>query len=104
LFKQKTNQSNSKDVKFPRFKLLYKQILSEKEKVLFIDEIENDEKLLEFVKQSLEKNNEKIIKAKKLIENFIKNNNTFELDKIYLNKQSINTISSKYFSSWNYIR
>ena len=32
LFKQNQNHSNSKDIKFPRFKLLYKQILSEKER------------------------------------------------------------------------
>lgn len=103
LFKQKQTHSNSKDVKFPRFKLLYKQILSEKEKVSFIEEIESDEKLLNFVKQSLEKNKSKINESEKIIENFIKNNSTFELDKIYLSKVSINSISSKYFASWDYI-
>lgn len=103
LFKQNQTPSNSKDVKFPRFKLLYKQILSEKEKVAFIDEIENDEKLLDFVKNSLEKNESKIIEAKKIINNFIKNNSSFELDKIYLSKVSINTISNKLFASWDYI-
>jgi len=103
LFKQNQNKSNSKDIKFPRFKLLYKQILSEKEKVAFIDEIENDEKLLEFIKQSLEKNKSKIIEAEKIIENLINNNPSFELDKIYLSKVSINCISSKYFASWDYI-
>lgn len=103
LFKQSQTHSNSKDVKFPRFKLLYKQILSEKEKVAFADEIENDEKLLDFIKDNLEKNKFKIIEAKKIIENFIKNNSSFELDKIYLSKISINTISNKFFSSWDYI-
>ncbi len=103
LFKQNQTHSNSKDIKFPKFKLLYKQILSEKEKIVFIDEIENDEKLLDFVKISLEKNKSKIIEAEKIINNFIKNNSSFELDKIYLSKVSINTISNKYFASWDYI-
>jgi CRISPR-associated protein Cpf1 len=104
LFKQNQTHSNSKDIKFPRFKLLYKQILSEKEKTFFIDEIENDEKLLEFIKWSLSKNKEKIQEANKIIENFIENNEAFELDKIYFSKVSINTISNKYFVSWDYIR
>lgn len=103
LFKQNQNKSNSKDIKFPRFKLLYKQILSDKEKIAFIDEIESDEKLLDFVKNSLEKNKFKIIEAEKIINNFIKNNPSFELDKIYLSKVSINTISNKFFASWDYI-
>lgn len=104
LFKQDQNHSNSKDVKFPRFKLLYKQILSEKEKTFFIDEIENDEKLIDFVKLNLSKNKEKIDKVNEIIENFIKNNSSFELDKIYFSKVSINTISNKYFASWDYIK
>lgn len=103
LFKQNQTHSNSKDIKFPRFKLLYKQILSEKEKIAFIDEIENDEKLINFIKISLEKNESKIIESGKIIGDFIKNNSSFELDKIYLSKVSINTISNKFFASWDYI-
>ncbi len=103
LFKQNQNKSNSKNIKFPRFKLLYKQILSVKEKITFIDEIENDEKLLDFIKINLVKNESKIIEAEKIINNFIKNNPSFELDKIYLSKVSINTISNKLFASWDYI-
>lgn len=109
LFKQNQTHSNSKDVKFPRFKLLYKQILSEKEKTFFIDEIEDDGKMIDFLKQNIENNNEKIYGNTKnkwiieIIENFIKNNSSFELDKIYLSKVSINTISNKFFASWDYI-
>ncbi len=103
LFKQNQNKTNSKDVKFPRFKLLYKQILSEKEKLIFVDEIENDEKLINFIKESKNNNLIKVEKAIEITENFIKNNETFELDKIYLSKISINTISNKFFSSWDYI-
>jgi len=103
LFKQNQTHSNSKDIKFPRFKLLYKQILSKKEKVFFIDEIENDERLVDFIKISLEKNKSKIIEAEKIINNFIKSNSSFELEKIYLSKVSINTISNKFFTSWDYI-
>jgi hypothetical protein len=38
-----------------------------------------------------------------IINNFIINNSSFELDKIYLSKVSINTISNKFFASWDYI-
>ena len=104
IFKQKQTHSNSKDIKFPRFKLLYKQILSEKEKTFFIDEIENDEKLLVFIQQSIEKNTSKIWEIEKIVLNFIENNTRFELDHIYLSKVSLNTVSNRYFASWDYIQ
>lgn len=104
LFKQKQTHSNKKDIKFPKFKLLYKQILSEKAKQSFIEELEDDNEMIEFIKESISRNKEKSNQAKKLIESFIFKNKTYELDKIYLSKQAINTLSSKYFSAWDYIR
>jgi len=59
--------------------------------------------LLDLLKINIAKNNLKTKQAEEIIQNFIKNNNTFELDKIYLSKASINTISSKFFLSWDYI-
>jgi hypothetical protein len=60
--------------------------------------------LLDFIKESSAKNKNKIEKSIKTITYFIDNSDTFELDKIYLTKVSINTISNKYFSAWDYIR
>ncbi|EKE28449.1 MAG: hypothetical protein ACD_3C00058G0015 [uncultured bacterium (gcode 4)] len=103
-FKQNQNKSNSKDLKFPRMKLLYKQILGDKEKKVYIDEIRDDKNLIDLIDNSKRRNQIKIDNANDIINDFINNNAKFELDKIYLTRQSINTISSKYFSSWDYIR
>ena len=104
LFKQKHTHSNKKDIKFPKFKLLYKQILSKKAKQSFIEELNDDSEMIKFIKENIWRNKEKLNQARKLIEFFVSENETYELDKIYLGKQAINTLSSKYFSAWDYIR
>jgi CRISPR-associated protein Cpf1 len=83
---------------------LYKQILSEADKSFVIDEIKDEEHLLEVIRKTKSVNTEKIPHIKELIEKFIKNKQDFDRGKIYLSKQAINTLSSKCFESWDYIR
>lgn len=103
-FKQNQTHSNSKDIKFPRFKLLYKQILSNKDKVSFIENLENETELENLIFDNKEKNLEKISKAKDIINTFIDENKNYDLSWIYLSKQAINTISNKYFWNWSFIK
>ncbi len=87
-YRQKTGE------KLPFLKLLDKQILSEKEK--FIDDIENEQKFFEVLEEFYQKANEKIGFLRRLSEDFVKNNDGYDLDKVYLSKEAFNTISNKW--------
>ncbi|MEI6222445.1 MAG: type V CRISPR-associated protein Cas12a/Cpf1 [bacterium] len=88
LHKQKTGE------KLPFLKALDKQILSEKEK--FIDEIENDDALIEILKTFLTSAETKTQIIKKLFEDFINNQQKYDLSQTYLSKEALNTIAHKW--------
>ena len=104
LKKQNDLRNNSKNKNYPKFDLLYKQILSKKDKADFIESIESDSELFNEIEKSKERNYQKIKGAINIFEEFFKNidnNNIYDLKEIFLSKISINTLSSKYFEKWN---
>lgn len=103
LFKQDKNKANKQDAKFPRFKFLHKQILSDKERSFTIDEIKDSEELFKLIEWNKKQNLENVDKSKKIIDDFLLNNDNYNINWVFLKKQSLNTISSKYFVSWDYI-
>lgn len=104
LKKQNDLRNSSKNKNYPKFDLLYKQILSKKDKDDFIESIESDSELFNEIEKSKERNYQKIKEAINIFEEFFKNidnNNIYDLKEIFLSKISINTLSSKYFEKWN---
>lgn len=90
----KYRQDNSD--KLPFLKSLDKQILSEKEK--FIENIEDEKEFFEILQEFSQKSNEKIKLLKKLIDDFTKNNDGYDLNAVYISKEAFNTISNKWAS------
>lgn len=103
LKKQHDLKSNAKNKKYPKFNLLQKQILSKEEKKDFIVFLENNEELFEKINNSIVSNSQKINQAKNIFDKFLKDfeNNIFNLEKIYISKTALNTLSNKYFENWN---
>lgn len=97
---QKINEYKQKTKgKIYAFKMLDKQILGEIEKDAekFI-EITKDEQVFELLREFIALNDSKNNQSKKLfIEEFLSNQENYEIDKIYLKKAAINTISGKFF-------
>lgn len=98
------NQTHNRDSRIPKFKELYKQILSDKIGASFVwDKIENDNELVEAIneyymeiKNIIEKNN---------LKNIFEQIKNYNLNKIYLNNDLIVTnISKKIFDDWRYIQ
>ena len=89
-------RQNNKDQKIPFFKLLDKQILSEK--ILFLDEIKNDTELIEALSQFAKTAEEKTKIVKKLFADFVENNSKYDLAQIYISQEAFNTISNKWTS------
>ncbi|MBI5401559.1 type V CRISPR-associated protein Cas12a/Cpf1 [Candidatus Wolfebacteria bacterium] len=97
-YKQKTKE------KFQSFKMLDKQILGNKENDMekFV-EITSDEQVFVLLREFVKLNNSKNNQAKKLFIDFLSVQEGCELDKIYLKKSAINTISRKFFGeNWQY--
>lgn len=101
---QKINEYCQKNkIKFAAFKKLDKQILSEKDVQSKIVEITSDDKVFEILKEFIKLNDGKIKAAKELIADFFSHSDKFSLEKIYIKSAALNTISSRWFSSWNTI-
>jgi len=98
LYRQKTKS------KLPIFKPLYNQILGGKERKDRVIEITDDKSLLKALQSFAALNHEKISLAKVLMENFFNSPESFQLSSIYLNSGSLNTISYKWFRSWDTLR
>jgi CRISPR-associated protein Cpf1 len=105
-------QKNLERKSFPNVKVLFKQILSDREKKSFVPEaFRSDQQLL---KSILEFSNERIFKWEnedkkknivKEIQKFLSNIKNNELDKIYIsNDLSLTNISSYLFDDWNFIK
>ncbi len=104
LYKQSLNHNNSKDKKFPKFELLYKQILSKTDKQNFINEIEDDNELIKIIESVINKSKEKVFNLEDLLLDFFNNNNNYNIENIYISKVSINTISNKFFENWDTLK
>lgn len=88
-------RQDHKNEKIPFLKKLDKQILSEKDKVL-IDEIEDDNELYVKLKRFYEVSGQKVNILKRLFADFDKNNEQYDLDKIYISKEAFNTITRRW--------
>ncbi len=84
-------RQDNKGEKIPFFKKLDKQILSEKDKK-FIDEIESNEELEKVLQEFVQNSQEKARIFDELISKLLKSPQDFELDKVYLSKNALNTI------------
>ena len=87
-------RQDNKGEKLPFLKMLNKQILSEKEK--FSIGIENDEKLLETLKNFNTTAEEKTKILKKLFDDFVKHNENYDLKQTYISREAFNTIAYKW--------
>lgn len=102
LFNQKTGN------KIPKMKPLFKQILSDKEKVSFIPEsFESDEEVLQAINEFYTAMEQKIICNEEQINinELLSQISDYNIDKIYLtNDKCLTDISKKVFGNWNYIQ
>ncbi len=103
-YKQSLKHSNSKDKKFPKFDLLYKQILSKQEKEDFYKFIESEKELFEILENSIKQNDKKILEAENIFKKFLDENDKYSLEEIYFSKQAINQISNKFFENWDTLK
>ncbi|OGD68774.1 type V CRISPR-associated protein Cpf1 [Candidatus Campbellbacteria bacterium RIFCSPLOWO2_01_FULL_34_15] len=87
-------RQKNKNEKVSFLKLLDKQILSEKEKLSF--GIENDEQLLVVLNSFYETAEEKTKILRTLFGDFVEHNENYDLDKTYISKVAFNTISHKW--------
>jgi CRISPR-associated protein Cpf1 len=93
------NQQNGTHL--PKFKILKKQILSEKETISFVlDKIENDKELFNNIDDYYKINN---INFTNILD-LIKNIDNYDLNKIYVKSMAINQISHNIFGEWNKIK
>lgn len=90
----KYRQDSKEKIDF--FKLLDKQILSEKED--FFKSIEDDEDLLNYLKAFFISAEEKTGYLKKILDSFFNNPKQYDLEKVYLSKEALNTILYKWMS------
>ncbi len=89
-------RQDNKGEKIPFFKLLDKQIISEKEAL--IDEIKNTEELLESIKTFHESAETKIKILKKLFDDLVHNKENHDLSQVYLSKEALNTITHRWMA------
>jgi len=88
LYRQNTGEG------LPFFKMLDKQILSEKDKQTF--GIESEEEFLKTLSDFYQNSKTKIEIFKNLFVDFTENFSNYDLDRIYLSKEAFNTISRKW--------
>lgn len=92
----KYNQNHKND-KLPFLKMLDKQILSEKE--VFFNEIKDDQDLFVVLNAFRSTAEEKILMVSQLIADFVVNVNQYNLEKVYLSKEGVNTIMHKWMTN-----
>lgn len=90
--------------KLPKFKQLFKQILSDRDSVSFLPEMfESDNDVLESIEKYYETLKENVLnpKHKQSLEKIFKNLGDYDLDKIFLrNDLQLTDISQKMFGNW----
>lgn len=87
-------RQDHKGERLPFLKPLDKQILSEKES--FLAGIENDEELMMVLEKFKKDAAERVFLFRNLVKKFVSENDTFDLSKIYLSKEGLNTVSRKW--------
>ena len=92
--KYNQGQQDKKDNKRPYLRKLDKQILSEQEKL--IGEIESEEELLAELKNFHQTAAAKTKSLKRLLPDFFKHNATYDIAKIYITKEALNTIAYRW--------
>lgn len=85
-------RQRNKGEKIPFLKKLDKQILSEKDR-FFIDEIEDDSELYATLGKFYKTAEEKLGIVKELFTDFEKNNEQYDLDRIYISREAFNTVT-----------
>lgn len=105
---EKINLYNQKNkAKLPQFKKLYKQILSHKEARRRNIEIKSDTEVFDLVRESIALNDAKFLLAKNLFDTFLTDDvqkRSDRLQQIYVKGSALNTISNKWFRSWESIQ
>ena len=98
------NKSDKNTKKLKQFKKLYKQILSPKEKRVMND-IEKDEQVFPTLQKFIDLNTPKVAEAEKVLAIFFQHAEDEEfLKEVYFKGVAINTLSSKYFLSWETLK
>jgi CRISPR-associated protein Cpf1 len=105
-------QQKDRKNRLPKFKQLYKQILSDRNSSSFvIDQFENDTQLLESIEQFYQaglcnyETDGNTINIITTLKNFLSSLNSFNLSQIYLkNDRSITDISQSIFDDWSVIK
>ena len=94
-----------KDVRLPKFKILYKQILSDRSAISWIPESFNsDQDVLNSINDCYNILQEEHILGECGLKVLLESINEYNLDKLYIrNDQLLNDISNKEFGSWNFI-
>ena len=91
----------------PKFKQLYKQILSKTESNSFrYSELQDIHELIKEIDIYYEKLNQKVLTTKtlkQLLENLASSDSDYKLNNIYISMPYINFISNKVFGQWDYI-
>jgi len=105
-------QQNDRKKRLPKFKQLYKQILSDRNSTSFVtDQFQNDSELLESIEQFYQsgicnyESDGNTVNILLSLQNSLRSLNTFDLSKVYLkNDRSITDISQSVFGDWNVIK
>lgn len=94
-----------KETKLPKLKVLFKQILSDRNAISWLpEEFHNDKEVLNAIKKCYERLNEKVLDEKGL-ENLLHNLSEYDDKGIFLcNDLQLTDISQKMFGSWNIIQ
>ena len=96
-------QQTEKKDRLPKFKPLFKQILSDRNAISWLpDEFENDNDMLRSIEKCYQDLNEQVFDPLKTLLGSIKE---FDLEHIYLpNDSQLTDIAQKHFGSWSVIR
>ncbi len=94
-------QQKNKEEKLPKFKPLFKQILSDRVKNSFVpDAFDSVEELMDSITNSYQLISSKILPQLEMLLNSFTN---YDLNKIYLDHGNISDISKRHFGTWSLI-
>lgn len=93
---------------YPLFTILFKQILGEESKEesdedAFI-EINNNDEVFSLMKDFVRASELSVKNGSRIIKDLLNKFEDFDLSKVYISAQSINTISNKWFINWSLLR
>lgn len=99
-----------KDKKLRQFGKLFKQIMSKKDKRERVAEIKDDNDVFKTLREFVALNDKKLTGDKEekgikaLIDAFLTNDGSYDINRVYMKESALNTISSKWFSNWSVIK